>query len=454
MNPATISGPTADRSMTPAMKGARILSFVSIGLGAVELIAPGRLARALGMEGREGLLRAYGAREIATGIGVRSVNPVPAMWARVAGDVLDLGTLAMNMPPRHDRGEPTARIGRAAPTPRHDPTDDDMRRTAVARPGDVSFQSDVSARGDVSFQSDVPGRSDVGFPSDAPNRGDTSSFRADQPATGDLPVRTDLPVQTDLPDAQRRDAQPGLPVPRAMPVERPVREKGAASGTRRNMWIAIAAVGGITALDILVASKLAAETKEGKGARRDYSDRSGFPGGVEAARGAAKAGNTMTDKPGSEGTVRTVSTESPAPATDAQPTRREGTETRAAEHGHDRPHDQPSATTMATSERPADTGRPADTSSGAIMPQAKHVDTKPSAKTMPPAERVDNQPIAAATPSTATPSTESVIDKPFASADPVVESLVDNPSASATTEVEDLVNKPFDDPKPVSPTSH
>jgi hypothetical protein len=83
----------------PSSKGlpehvAQALGWLSIGLGLAELIAPGRMARALGMEGREGLLRGYGARELAAGRLGLSVNKTTGMWSRVAGDVIDLATLA------------------------------------------------------------------------------------------------------------------------------------------------------------------------------------------------------------------------------------------------------------------------------------------------------------------------------------------------------------------------
>ena len=55
------------------------------------------------MEERTGLLRLYGAREIATGIGILTQDdPTPWMWGRVAGDALDLATLA----PGLDGGNP------------------------------------------------------------------------------------------------------------------------------------------------------------------------------------------------------------------------------------------------------------------------------------------------------------------------------------------------------------
>lgn len=74
------------------------LGWFSIGLGMAEVLAPGKLAGWLGMEGREGLLRAYGAREIATGVGILAQRrPAEWVWGRVAGDFLDLATLASGL---------------------------------------------------------------------------------------------------------------------------------------------------------------------------------------------------------------------------------------------------------------------------------------------------------------------------------------------------------------------
>src|SRR5215211_5821692 len=68
------------------------------GLGLAEVIAPRALARALGMEGTETVIRAYGMREIATGVGIlASDDPTPWIWGRVAGDALDLATLATGL---------------------------------------------------------------------------------------------------------------------------------------------------------------------------------------------------------------------------------------------------------------------------------------------------------------------------------------------------------------------
>ena len=156
---ATLVTSRPDRSLTLADRVARGLGWFSLGLGLAEIIAPGKLGRALNLEGKETLLRAYGGREI--GVWALSDTPAPALWARFAGDIVDLGTLAAGL-------------------------------------------------------------------------------------------------------------------------------RGADEEQRRNAFIALAAVGGITLVDLLTAMKLTSETSERKGdTGRDYSDRSGFPGGVDKARGAA-----------------------------------------------------------------------------------------------------------------------------------------------------------------------
>jgi hypothetical protein len=83
---------------------ANLLGWFSLGLGAVELLAPDRLERWLGVEGREALVQAYGLREIGTGIGIlANRRPAEWVWGRVAGDALDLGTLATALSPENPR---------------------------------------------------------------------------------------------------------------------------------------------------------------------------------------------------------------------------------------------------------------------------------------------------------------------------------------------------------------
>jgi len=88
--------PASQKTGTDAL--ARGLGWFSLALGAAEVLAPGSLARALGMEDKEAIIRAYGLREIATGIAIlASDDPTPWVWARVAGDALDLATLSRGL---------------------------------------------------------------------------------------------------------------------------------------------------------------------------------------------------------------------------------------------------------------------------------------------------------------------------------------------------------------------
>jgi hypothetical protein len=71
------------------------LGWFSIGLGLAELLMPSTLGRALGMKRREGLIRLYGLREIANGLAILGAsNRAPWVWTRVAGDAVDIATLA------------------------------------------------------------------------------------------------------------------------------------------------------------------------------------------------------------------------------------------------------------------------------------------------------------------------------------------------------------------------
>jgi hypothetical protein len=84
---------TGPSSFSPSDRMARNLGWFSLGLGALEIFAPGRVTRALGMEGQEGLIRAYGFREIAAGVLSLSIEKKTGLWSRVAGDALDIATL-------------------------------------------------------------------------------------------------------------------------------------------------------------------------------------------------------------------------------------------------------------------------------------------------------------------------------------------------------------------------
>ena len=78
-------------------KLARFLGWFSLGLGLAEVLTPHTFTRAFYTRNRFGLVRtAYGLREIAAGAGLLARrNPAPWLWARVAGDALDLATLGV-----------------------------------------------------------------------------------------------------------------------------------------------------------------------------------------------------------------------------------------------------------------------------------------------------------------------------------------------------------------------
>jgi uncharacterized membrane protein len=78
---------------------ARGLGWFSIGLGLAELLAPRKVGDAIGVNGHDELIRAYGVREMISGVGIlMNERPQPGwLWSRVAGDVVDLGSLAAAM---------------------------------------------------------------------------------------------------------------------------------------------------------------------------------------------------------------------------------------------------------------------------------------------------------------------------------------------------------------------
>jgi hypothetical protein len=72
------------------------LGVFSIALGVTELFASRRITRALEVEGHEGLVKAFGGRELLAGANLLAA-PAHAtnVWNRVAGDAMDLGALGL-----------------------------------------------------------------------------------------------------------------------------------------------------------------------------------------------------------------------------------------------------------------------------------------------------------------------------------------------------------------------
>ena len=88
------------------------LGWFSLGLGVTELVAPGVIAKAIGLppgRGSIGTIRAMGLREIASGVTVLARPAAStAMWSRVVGDAVDLALISRTF------GMPEAQRTRAA----------------------------------------------------------------------------------------------------------------------------------------------------------------------------------------------------------------------------------------------------------------------------------------------------------------------------------------------------
>src|SRR3954449_12763827 len=109
--------PGRSRSMHDEMAAG--LGYFSIALGIAEIAMPHAIRRAAGIETPDALVRGYGVREIATGIAILMTHDAtPWIWGRVAGDALDIGTVAFAPPDWRggDRKKPWALGALAAVT--------------------------------------------------------------------------------------------------------------------------------------------------------------------------------------------------------------------------------------------------------------------------------------------------------------------------------------------------
>jgi hypothetical protein len=86
---------TGKSSAGPIDRLSRGLGWFGIGLGAVQLIAPRRLGRMLGLysPNAHAMIRVVGAREIASGVVTLSTEKKIGLWGRVAGDAMDIAAL-------------------------------------------------------------------------------------------------------------------------------------------------------------------------------------------------------------------------------------------------------------------------------------------------------------------------------------------------------------------------
>jgi len=93
---------------------AKPLGWFSLALGAAELLAPRKIAAAHGTPEGEGVVRGFGAREVAAGLGVLAWprSPIPLL-ARAAGDVLDIGAAGVAARKAPDSKRTTALVSLA-----------------------------------------------------------------------------------------------------------------------------------------------------------------------------------------------------------------------------------------------------------------------------------------------------------------------------------------------------
>jgi len=91
----TYDGPRAAKG--PNEKLADFLGWFSIGLGVSQIVMPRVVSKICGVDDSDGnttLMRTLGMREVASGVGILSQDrPTTWLWARVAGDLMDLALL-------------------------------------------------------------------------------------------------------------------------------------------------------------------------------------------------------------------------------------------------------------------------------------------------------------------------------------------------------------------------
>jgi hypothetical protein len=89
------------------------LGFFSIGLGLLEVAAPGRLAKWLGAEGKpmKTVIALFGARELfAGGMLLRGPAVSTNVWNRVIGDAMDLAALGLTFGRSNRKGAVAAAL--------------------------------------------------------------------------------------------------------------------------------------------------------------------------------------------------------------------------------------------------------------------------------------------------------------------------------------------------------
>lgn len=100
---------TGRSSLGTADRLAKAIGWFSIGLGAVQLFSPRTVTRHLGVNGSEAVVRAFGAREIGSGILTLSIDKEAGLFARLVGDAMDAVALVKAHHPFNPRHRAVSR---------------------------------------------------------------------------------------------------------------------------------------------------------------------------------------------------------------------------------------------------------------------------------------------------------------------------------------------------------
>ena len=97
----------SDQHDGQSVRMAGLLGWFSIALGATQLAVPDELSRLIGIQptqATQALMRAMGLRELVSGFGILTHRQASGwLWARVAGDALDMALLASALTSRSDK---------------------------------------------------------------------------------------------------------------------------------------------------------------------------------------------------------------------------------------------------------------------------------------------------------------------------------------------------------------
>ncbi|MDB4952425.1 MAG: cyclase/dehydrase [Gemmatimonadetes bacterium] len=101
--------------MTGDIDAAKGLGWFSVGLGAVEIAAPEWLGDRIDVGRHPSLVRAFGLREMMAGLWLlANQKPSAGLWARVAGDAMDLAALGAALRNSRARGRVAGAIAMVA----------------------------------------------------------------------------------------------------------------------------------------------------------------------------------------------------------------------------------------------------------------------------------------------------------------------------------------------------